>query len=85
MLQSNPLHEQLLRENVACITFGQPPISDSTFEALLTKQSFLSECFHFIYSDDCPVPLLLKYCLVSLDGKSKKSETGGPLAVAVSL
>jgi GTP-binding protein EngB required for normal cell division len=82
MLQSNPLQEQLLKENVACITFGQPPFLDSSFHTLLTQQPFLSDCFHYVYSDNCPTPVLLKYCLVSLDGQGKQSKAGGSMPVA---
>ena len=85
MLQSNPLQEQLLKENVACITFGQPPFLDSSFDTLLTQQPFLSDCFHYVYSDNCPTPVLLKYCLVSLGGKGKQTKAGGSIPVAVSV
>ena len=80
MLKSNPLQQQLLEENVACITFGQPPLVEADLENLMTQQPFLSKCFHYVHLDDCVKPLLLKYCLT--DRSSSKTE--GSLSVAVS-
>ena len=80
MLKSNPLQQQLLEENVACITFGQPPLVEADLENLVTQQPFLSKCFHYVHLDDCVKPLLLKYCLT--DRSSSKTE--GSLSVAVS-
>ena len=82
MLESNPLQQQLLEENVACITFGQPPLVEADLETLLTQQKFLSKCFHYIHLDDCVKPILLKYCLIDLSSQKAKSE--GSLSVAVS-
>ena len=80
MLKSNPLQQQLLEENVACITFGQPPLVEADLENLVTQQPFLSKCFHYVHLDDCVKPLLLKYCLT--DQSSLNTE--GSLSVAVS-
>ena len=82
MLESNPLQQQLLEENVACITFGQPPLVDADLETLLTQQKFLIKCFHYIHLDDCVKPILLKYCLIDLSSQKTKSE--GSLSLAVS-
>ena len=82
MLKSNPLQQQLLEENVACITFGQPPLVGTVLENLMTQQKFLSKCFHYIHLDDCVKPILLKYCLTDLSSPKTKSE--GSLSVAVS-
>ena len=82
MLESNPLQQQLLEENVACITFGQPPLVEADLETLLTQHKFLSKCFHYVHLDDCVKPILLKYCLVDLNTLKAKSE--GSLSVAVS-
>ena len=84
MLESNPLQQQLLEENVACITFGQPPLVEPDLETLLTEKKFLSKCFHFIHLDDCVKPTLLKYCLIDLSSQKTKSEGSLPVAVSLS-
>ena len=82
MLESNPLQQQLLEENVACITFGQPPLVETDLEALLTQQKFLSKCFHYVHLDDCVKPVLLKYCFIDLSSQKAKSEGSLPVAVS---
>ena len=64
MLQDNLLSQEVITENLACITFGQPLIAVTSLEKLFSEQEHLKNCFHYVYAVDDAMPMLLLHAFV---------------------
>ena len=64
MLQDNLLNQEVITENLACITFGQPLIAVNSLEKLFSEQEYLKNCFHYVYAVDDAMPMLLLHAFV---------------------
>ena len=50
----------LLKQNLICITFGQPHVTVPMLESPAVQNSELASCIHSFYCEDDPVPRLLR-------------------------
>lgn len=64
MLQDNLLSQNVITENLACITFGQPLIAVASLEKLFAEQEYLKSCFHYVYASVDAMPMLLLHAFV---------------------
>ena len=64
MLQDNLLNQEVITENLACITFGQPLIAVTSLEKLFSEQEYLKNCFHYVYAMEDAIPMLLLHAFV---------------------
>ena len=50
----------LLKQNLVCITFGQPHVVVPMLESAAAQNPELASCIHSFYCEDDPVPRLLR-------------------------
>ena len=50
----------LLKQNLICITFGQPHVTVPMLESVAAQNPELASCIHSFYCEDDPVPRLLR-------------------------
>ena len=50
----------LLKQNLVCITFGQPHVTVPMLESAAAQNPELASCIHSFYCEDDPVPRLLR-------------------------
>ena len=68
----------LLRQNLVCITFGQPHVAMPTLDRAVRQRPELVSTIHSFYYEDDPVPRLLRFLDVSwsqegiVNGKERK-------------
>ena len=55
------LSSDLLKENLACITFGQPHVALQIVQKVAMQRSDFTATIHSVYSQDDCVPKLMRY------------------------
>ena len=77
----------LLKQNLVCITFGQPHVTVPMLESVAAQNPELASCIHSFYCEDDPVPRLLRVLdrSWSQEGthKGRKSHVVPPLDVSL--
>ena len=64
----------LLRQNLVCITFGQPHISMPMLDRVASQRSELVNTIHSFHCENDPVPRLLRFLDVSWKEKERNRE-----------
>ena len=77
----------LLKQNLVCITFGQPHVAVPMLESAAAQNPELASCIHSFYCEDDPVPRLLRVLDRSWSQedihKGRKSHVVPPLDVSL--
>ena len=77
------ISSNLLKENLACITFGKPPVSIELAQSVAQRRPDISSTIHSIQMEDDLVPSLMSFLDVSWNAlELSESDSGTQLAVA---
>ena len=78
MWETPYISTDLLRQNLVCITFGQPHVSMPMLDRVVSQRPELVSTIHSFHCEDDPVPRLLRFLDVSwsqegtVEGKESK-------------
>ena len=75
--------KEQLKQNLVCITFGQPHVTVPMLESAAAQNSDLASCIHSYYCEDEPVPRLLRVLDRSWSQEDTNKERESHVAVSL--
>ena len=79
------ISSDLLKENMTCITFGQPLVSVDVIQRVTRARPEMVTTVHAIFIEQDQIPSLMSLLDVSWNQKSQKTESKGTLGAHVSM